>query len=463
MKNFRFTLAFLSLAIVLVSFASDCEPRNWGTKTIYLSPQKDYIAQPKGFNPVFINYVGRHGSRHISGIDADSVLFVILQAAEKEGGLTEAGMKLKRMDSLLLIIEKGRVGLISQRGQEEQEEIGRRLFKKFSPVFTANNGIIKISTTKKERTRQSATAFLAGLKPGASHPIINNFNDADNLAFYDVAPNYNEFKENGTWKSLFAVIQTSEQVQKVFNDLPGLFFHPQFLQKLRNDSLLIHTKNNDLHYTTDEMIDAYYSACSIIPSIDKEIANAGLKPEQLDFKSLVPCTSVEVLTYLSSAEDFLLKGPGIDGTGLQVRIAAPLLVDFLNSGDEFISTGKLTAKLRFAHAETIAPFAALLDIESACEPVLPDKILEYNKVWKCEEIIPMSANIQWIFFYSKSKNEYLVEILLNEKQVAIHGLKNSGTDCYYKWNDLKNHYMQKLVQLNIHPGDDMHEYLMNVK
>jgi multiple inositol-polyphosphate phosphatase / 2,3-bisphosphoglycerate 3-phosphatase len=463
MKISIFTLSILTVTLVLISFTSDCEIRNWGTKTTYLPVQNDYITPPKSFNPVFVNYVGRHGSRHISGIDADSVLLVILQEAEKEGGLREAGRKLKRMDSLLLIIEKGRAGLISQRGQEEQEEIGHRLFKKFSPVFTSNNGTIKISTTKKERTRQSANAFLAGLKPGISHPIINNFNDADNLAFYDVAPNYNDIKKKGAWKSLYDVILNTKQVKEVYSDLPELFFNPGFLQKLRNDTSTRHASDKSLHYSVEEFIDAYYSACSIISCIDKEIVNAGFTLDQLDFKSLVPCASLETLTYLSSAGDFLLKGPGIDGMGLQVRIAAPLLVDFLNSGDEFISTGKLAAKLRFAHAETIAPFATLLDIESACEPVSPDKILEYDKIWKCDEIIPMSANIQWIFFYSKSKNEYVVEVLLNEKQVAIHGLKDSGTTYYYRWTDLKNHYLQKLGQLNIHPGDDMHAYLMNVR
>jgi multiple inositol-polyphosphate phosphatase/2,3-bisphosphoglycerate 3-phosphatase len=463
MKISRFILAFLSLAIVLVSFASDCDLLNWGTKTIYSPVKTDCVPAPKGFKPVFVNYVGRHGSRHLSSIDADSLLFIFLQKAEKEHGLTDAGMKLKQMDSLLLIIEKGRVASISERGQEEQKNIGNRLYKNYSNVFTADSGIIRISTTKKERTRQSANAFLSGLKPGISHPIINNFNDADNLAFYDVSPNYDEFKEKGEWKSLFAAIRHKVEVQKVYSDLPGLFFNPGFLQKLTNDSSVIHAADKNLHYSTDEFVDAFYSACCIIPSIDKEIATAGLKPEQLDFKSLVPCASLEALTYLGSAEDFLLKGPGIDNMGLQVRIAAPLLVDFLNSGDEFMSTGKLTAKLRFAHAETIAPFATLLDIESAFKPVSPDNIQEFNKVWKCDEIIPMSANIQWIFFYSKSKNEYLVEVLLNEKQVAIHGLKNSGTNYYYRWNDLKNHYMQKLGQLNIHPGDDMHAYLMNVK
>jgi multiple inositol-polyphosphate phosphatase/2,3-bisphosphoglycerate 3-phosphatase len=454
MKPRRYFVFLFSLAFMMVSFTTDCDHLNWGTKTPYFYTQKNFVSPPRGFKPVFINYVGRHGARHLSSIDADSLLFVFLRRAEAEHGLTDAGMKLKQMDSLLLIIEKGRVASISIRGQEEQNNIGNRLYKNYSNVFTADSGIIRISTTKKERTRQSANAFLNGLKPGISHPVVNNFNDADNLAFYDVAPGYNDFKETGAWKSLFAIIRKTDQVQKVYSDLPELFFNPGFLQKLRKDSM---------NYSIDEFIDAYFSACSIIPSIDKEIIHAGLKPGQLDFKSLVPCASLEALDYLGSAEDFLLKGPSIDGMGLQVRIAAPLLVDFLASADEFMVSGKLTAKLRFAHAETIAPFAALLDIESACETISPDKIQEFNKVWKCEEIIPMSANIQWIFFYSKSKNEYLVNILLNEKQVAIHGLDNSGTIGYYKWNDLKKHYLQKLGQLNIHPGDDMHAYLMNVR
>jgi len=63
-------------------------------------------------------------------------------------------------------------------------------------------------------------------------------------------------------------------------------------------------------------------------------------------------------------------------------------------------------------------------------------VFNYDKNWKAADVIPMSANIQWVL-YSNGKN-YLVKFLLNEKEAKI----NLPTDCfpYYRFNDVKAWY-----------------------
>jgi hypothetical protein len=456
-------ILIISFSVLHSAFRSDCNNLHWGTKTTYQPLQKQYTPAPPGYMPVFINYVGRHGARHLTSITADSILFLVLKKAETENALTTAGSSLMRMDSLLLLVEKGNVSFISERGQEEQKGIGQRMAQNFPSVFNNNKGNIKISTTKKERTKQSAKAFMQGLNPDTTHSIINNFSDNDELAFYDISPAYKTFKESDSWKSKFAAIQNSEKAKKLYDELPELFFLPSFIKILNSGTLTFHTEKKDFVFAAKSFCDAFYDACSIVASLDKEMHKLGFKPADLDFKSLVPCSDLEELTYINSAEDFLLKGPGTDNSGIQVRIAAPLLISFMNSVDEYASSQKTIADLRFGHAETLAPFAALLDITGTSEALPEDKIQDYNKTWICENIIPLSSNIQWIFFKNKNKGDLLVKFMLNEKEVTINGISDSGTSYYYKWDDVREYYTKKLEKMNIHTGDNIHDYLINVK
>jgi len=460
MKHLKLFFFFVSAAFAFAAFNSDCTNIQWGTKTLYHLLQTDYSAQPNGYETVYINYVGRHGARHVSGIDEISNMFLLLRIAQQENALTEKGKTLKKMDSLLIIIETGNDGLISEIGKHEQESIGERMGKNYPEVFNAGN--IKISTTKKERTKQSARAFIQGLKPGENILVDSIIIDQTHLAFYDDAPTYKKYEEDGSWKVLWEKIKSSQKVAKLEQELPKQFFTPDFISKMNSGQIQLPSDKDSIIYTSGSFIESFYGGCSIIPSIKLEIENAGFQTKEINFASLVSDEDLKVLDYVNTAEDFLLKGPATDPNGIQVKIAAPLLLGFLNSTEEYISSGKTIADLRFAHAETISPFAVLMGITGASEPVSTENIPDFNKAWKCENIIPLSANIQWILYYNKKKGDFLIKFLLNEKEVTINGLNDCGIPYYYRWNDVNEFYTKKLEKLGVHPGDDMQEYLLNV-
>ncbi len=460
-KQFKSLLLFVSIGFTLMALNPSGRNLFWGTKTLYRPLQTIYSLPPKGYEPVFINYAGRHGARHSSGIDDDSIMYLALKTAAGENTLTNAGKKLMEMDSLLLIVENGKVGLISEAGKLEQESIGNRMAKNFPEVF--NSGNIKVSTTKKERTKQSARAFMKGLNPDKSIMVDTVFNDQTNLAFYDVAPAYKLYKENGNWKALWATVKNSAEVVKLEQELPTRFFTPEFVSKMNSGQIQFYSDKDTNRYTSKSFVEGFYGGCSIIPSIEKEIAKANIQAKDLDFASLVSPEDLLALDYVNTSEDFLLKGPATDPEGIQIKIAVPLLIDFLKSTEEYISSKKTIANLRFAHAETISPFAVLLGITGASEAVSTENIQNFNKTWKCENIIPLSANIQWILYENKTTGDYLVKFLLNEKEATINGLKNCGTAFYYKWSDINAFYTKKVEKLGVQTGDDMHEYLMNVR
>ncbi len=460
----KILIACLVLCFLQFSFKSDLANITWGTKTVYKPLQTKYSTPPAGYKPVFINYTGRHGARFQTGITSDSILYSTLKKADKENGLSRAGRKLMRMDSLLMNIEKSDISYISDRGKEEQEALGKRMAANFSNVFSVKNCSIKISTTRKERTRQSAKAFLKGLNADTTLLMVKNFNDNDELAFYDISPTYKTFKDNGNWKRIFSAISNSTKAKATYKNITQTFFTASYYLKLKQQKLSGNEANDDTSWYDDKNIATeFFEAASIVASLDLEISNKGYKPEEMDFTSLVSGDDLQYMSYINSAEDFLVKGPGTDAEGIQVRIAVPLLISFIKATEDYISKGKVIANLNFGHAETIAPFAALLGIRGASEAISAYNIVDYNKTWKCEEIIPLSANIQWVVYHNESSHDYIVKFLLNEKEVRINQLNDCGTPFYYKWNDLRDYYLHKINKMNVNLNDDIHEFLLNVK
>src|ERR1700749_2056893 len=91
---------FLFLTVVVGAFtasAQNCDPDFLGTKTLYHAPVIKYTTVPTGYAPVFINYVGRHGARHLTKEVNTYYAYKVLNHADSLHGLTSAGQKLREM------------------------------------------------------------------------------------------------------------------------------------------------------------------------------------------------------------------------------------------------------------------------------------------------------------------------------------------------------------------------------
>ncbi len=107
---------------------------------------------------------------------------------------------------------------------------------------------------------------------------------------------------------------------------------------------------------------ALYAVYSITPSMDQEV--------KANFAKYFPPGQLDILGYLSDAQDFYQKGPGIrEAAPVTYKMSQALLDDFFAEQDA-IAAGRLThaAKLRFTHAEIIIPFATRLRIANAALP-----------------------------------------------------------------------------------------------
>ncbi|MBM6731065.1 histidine-type phosphatase [Bifidobacterium pullorum subsp. saeculare] len=186
---------------------------------------------------------------------------------------------------------------------------------------------------------------------------------------------------------------------------------------------------------------------------DQYFTNTNISPEDGD-----------VFAWILDMEDFYEKGPSYAGQNETYRIAQPLLDDFFASIDERVAGGDTAATFRFAHAETIMPFAALIGAPGSTQqaPAVenPQSVADvYNyqdNKWRGESVTPMAANIQWDVatrdgIDPKTGKAYtpLIRMLYNETEVAFGGtntLTRGLSSCtpvaegstWYKESELKS-------------------------
>jgi len=102
----------------------------------------------------------------------------------------------------------------------------------------------------------------------------------------------------------------------------------------------------------------------------------------------------------------------------------------------------LAADLRFAHAETIIPLAALMELPSSDQQVPPSMTYTYaDNPWRGARVSPYAANIQWDS-YSNDAGICLVRMLYEEKQTRFKSSCRSFRpgSFYYDLSELRRCY-----------------------
>jgi multiple inositol-polyphosphate phosphatase / 2,3-bisphosphoglycerate 3-phosphatase len=436
--NYRNSLLII-LSLIACLTCANAQVRV-GTKTPYKPAQKTYTLAPAGYKPVFVNYVGRHGARFLTKAGAD----IKVQSLLSQAPLTPLGSQILQMTRRFLTIEDHNYENITLLGAREQAGIGARMLKQYSTAFTGRG--LDVQVTHKVRTKQSANAFLTAFKSYSGTQNIHAApvdTEENVLRFYDLSPAYLAFKNSA---ALTAREDTLEQ------DSRSLQVAKKLWAKLFKNSYPWQASAGW------ELAQNLYDLYSVQFSIPLEMRAKGYTRDSINFGAAFDQASLQWLGFINSAADFYEKGPGLDTSGIQITVAAPLLVDFLNTTAAVINSSlKQDAILRFTHAEAISPFATLLDIPSASHAA--PSVYNYAKHWQASDIIPLSANIQWIL-YTNGK-DYLVKVLLNEKEVRLP-LKTTHAP-YYKWADVQKYYTEKLHTMGADPAADMHRYLLGLQ
>lgn len=411
---------FLFLLMYLSNFAQD---NNFlGSQTLYVKVDENYTKAPEGFTPFYINHLGRHGARYLSSSKSiDKILNELIEASERKE-LTPLGEELLKDVLQLKNSEEGKYGLLSQIGKDMEFGIGKRMYKNYPQVFKENREILAEATYVK-RTQESMNEFLKTFKENISEDNVKtkiNKKVDPILRFFDLNLEYIEFKENGDWKTMLNSFQNRS---KIYLEITNRIFKSKDMLSAKNS----------LKFTTDLY---------------------GLYTNQYDIGENVGLSKYftqEELKYFWANKNlsmYLEKGPSSMGQNLPMDISFALLEDFLSTSENAIKNENIAANLRFAHAETVVPFASLLKIDFASKQT--NDLNNVENIWKDYEVSPMGVNIQWIF-YKNEKNDILVKMLYNEKEINFP--IESNMKPYYKWDDVRKYYEKVINDLKIKKYD----------
>lgn len=404
------------------------------SKTPYPYKETPSTAIPQGYTLSFIESVGRHGSRHLSAAKYDKTLYKLLQIAQSQQEITPEGVTLYHEIGQLMEEEKGRYGLLSDKGKKELEGIGERTGINYHALFEKKNTVLTYATYK-DRVQTSQEAFLSGLKkevPTLSYTSSSYKKGEDPfLRPYDIAPLYQAFEEDGAWKEIYTPY-ASKGIGAHYNKQVMLqFISPSFYDQLEKGSFQLKDDKGrvKLKNPTQAALNLY-NLYIISPALNGTYDfGRYFTPEQLSwYESIL------------SLEDYFQKGPSI--SPLPTTIIAPLVAHMIDDADKNIANQSHVGGIfSFAHAETLIPLQSFLDIEGANQSSTdPHEIMQS---WDASIIAPMAANIIWVFYSNGDK--VLVKMLRNEKEIAFPLTTDKYP--YYQWDEVRNYYANKIQSL----------------
>lgn len=387
-----------------------------GTAMPYPVVKDSFVFFQDSMVPFYVNHLGRHGARFPTSGKALNRVKEILELAQRENRLTSGGVTLLSTIQNLSETFDGQWGKLSVVGEEEQRGIARRMIERYPQLFSDSVKVQAIATYV-PRCIHSMDAFLACMVEfNSSLHIQRNegkqYNDI--FRFFDLNQSYVDYKENGDWRPIYETFVrrkiSSASVMENF-----------FLES-----------GQETDKEAEEFVMALFSIAAILPDTGTPINLDGL------------FTIGEWDNYwqTQNLRQYMSKSSSPVGRMLPVAIAWPLLSEFIHSADEVIKGKSDTrANFRFAHAETVIPFVALMGIEGTdVKVVVPDSVSKY---WKDYEIAPMAANVQWIFYHDKAR-EIWVKFLLNEKEMTLP--VSTSRFPYYRWETVCM-YLKKRVEM----------------
>ena len=428
----------LLLSLLLLSCTPKEEGRYAGTKTPYTYQEVAYTNPPEGYYPFYLDYTGRHGSRYM-GDPTDKQVAEVLLMAKEAGQLTAKGDHLLDQAEQLVRLNEGNYGLLSDLGEQELEGIGRRALSLYSEVF--GNSSLKVLTTDVKRTKQSAEAFLSSYVSLYDTIAIQQELDTaqTTLRFFSYSDAYNSYRKSDYVTAVVDSIRASvENEQHTKNVIEGIF-EAGFIAKLDAGVVL----SDGSTYNSKKLAVMMYDLYAAVFSFSEDI----VKSFHLDFDHhFFSNAEKKWFDRAASCRSYMTLGPAFDINGIQAKVAAPLLISILKTADSVVNGKQLDAYLKFGHAETTTPLATLMEIEGANNSAA--SILSFDSCWSTENIAPMAANIQLVFYkHQDADKPVLVKVLLNEKEVRIP--VETDTYPYYKWENVREYYYNKMAKLAI--------------
>lgn len=378
-----------------------------GSLRPYPIPEQAYD-YPDTLTPVFINHVGRHGSRFPASATNCLTLQRALMHADSIGSITPLGRQMLALTEFAITQSNGRWGALDSLGMAEQRGLAARMFSNYPMLL--NSGEVKAVSSYSPRCLMSMYSFTHQLSR-MNNKLDITASSGHNLSYlmrpFDVDQDYLDFRKN-------------KDAMKPYDDFMRQTIPVEPLKRILGEK-----------YPYDN-IDAQSLA------LVEYYVIAGMSAMQIQCNASDYFTTDEYNRLWScfNLRQYLQRTSTTVST-IPADIASPLLLDIIKQVEDVVN-GKSSLKvmLRFGHAETLMPLLSLMRLDGCYYKTNYFDTVAKN--WQDFNVVPMSANLQIILF-KNAKGKYYIRVDHNEIPVSLFPGKS---DIYIPWETAREYLMR---------------------
>ena len=385
----------------------------------YPNPTGHLTPAPKGYEPFYISHYGRHGARYQTSDKAYKRLQHQLDTALSIGLLTEYGKDVRNRITLAAADAKGRAGSLTKLGARQHKAIAKRMYDNYPSLMSQPLKVTANASTSRRviHSMESFCEELKELNPGYS--ITTAAREED---LYYIKANKN------------IIVPDSPTDDELYRKLK------KFRQKM-----MAWTPQMEAIFTDPDKAKSFIDAYTFADDLYNVAADMYCLPElNLSFNDIFGEEGM-INGFRSYNAAWCLWEGLMPGAKKNYYMIYPLLQNFLDEADEVIASGGQALRLRFGHDSVVLPFSFALGFQEAIGAT--DDMENLHKDFSIFRLIPMGANIQWVFFRKGKSKDILVKFLMNENETSIP----VKTDCYpyYHWRDVEKYYRQMIKDANL--------------
>ncbi len=370
---------------------------------------------PDSLVAVYVNHVGRHGSRYPASGANCLKLKEALEQADAIGTITVQGRKLLELTNEVIRRSNGQWGALDSLGMAEQRAIASRMFASYPGLFQEGNTVNALSSYS-PRSMMSMYSFMHQIdRLNNRVNFITSTGRVNSRLMrpFDVDNDYIEFRDKKLWEPAYneyfeATCPLTALTRVLGRDFPF----------------------GDTDRARDLAITEYYVLAGLSCMSMECPMSEYFTPAEMN--ALWSCFNLR--QYLQRTATTI--------SAIPADIAADLVLDLIRTTDNAVEgTNPAVADLRFGHAETLMPLLSLLRLPGCY--YVTNYFDTVGLHWRDFDVVPMAANLQIVLFKAKKTGRYYVRFDLNEQPVHLPG---ADMPLYVPWGDARA-YMMRCVPL----------------
>ena len=390
-----------------------------GNYANYPLPTGRLTPAPEGYEPFYISHYGRHGARYQTSDKGFRRLRHQLDSAKSLGLLTPYGKDVRSRIKIASADAKDRAGELTTLGARQHQAIARRMFDNYPSLMTRPLDVVANSSNSR-RVMLSMAYFCNQLK-SLNPDLMFSMDASEHDLHYIKEDKRIVVPESPTDDALYRKLKKFRK--KMFTWTPqieSMFTDPEKARSFIEPD----TFADDLYKVASDMYCLPELNLSFVDLFGEEGMINGFRAY--------------------NASWCLWEGlmPGSEHGYLRIY---PLLQNFLDEADAIIARGGYGLRLRFGHDSIVLPFTFVLGFPEATGAT--DDMENLHLTFSIHRLIPMAANVQWVFFRKEGSDDILVKFLLNENETSIP----IATDCYpyYHWSDVDAYFRNMIEQTHL--------------